>query len=265
MNRSTLFDTYAFLFSRKKFYRFNRALFQISLRGMGILNYKDSTASGERRFLEDTLAGAPRPVVFDIGANEGSYSAAILSISPNADVYAFEPHPATFQRLSSRFSSARNVTVVNAACGKSKGSAALFDYSGSQGSAHASLHSGVIETIHHGKSDQHLVNIVDVDSFVAEHGIANIDLLKIDTEGNELEVLKGAEKSIRDHRVQAIQFEFGAMNIVSRVFLRDFYDALPGYRLHRLVRDGMIPIPYSPLWCELFEYQNLVALPMTKN
>lgn len=233
---------------------------------MGLLNYKNNVTSGERKFLEEILTHSARPLVIDIGANEGAYSAAILEVNPDAQVFAFEPHPATFQRLSARAPAIGNVTPINAACGSASGKAALFDYAGSQGSSHASLHAGVIETIHKGKADQHLVEIFDLDSFAADRGISFIDLLKIDTEGNDLEVLKGATRLLRENRVKAIQFEFSAMNVISRVFLKDFCDLLPGYRFYRLLRDGIAPIdPYSPMYCELFVFQNIVALPAAEN
>jgi hypothetical protein len=43
---------YSILFGRKVFYPFNRFLFKLSLRGLGIYNYENQRASGEKAFLE---------------------------------------------------------------------------------------------------------------------------------------------------------------------------------------------------------------------
>jgi len=57
-----------------------------------------------------------------------------------------------------------------------------------------------------------------------------------------------------------VQFEFNAMNLESRTFFRDLVALLPNYRLHRLLPDGWALLPYTPLTCELFAYQNIVAV-----
>ncbi len=262
MNRSDLFDVYAFLLSRKRFYRLNRFLFHASLRGLGVLNYKNDIASGERHFLLHHLAASEKPVIIDVGANEGSYVMDVLEVNGNAEIYAFEPHPATFSRLLLRSSEVKNITAINAACGSATGRLALYDYAGSGGSEHASLHAGIIEGIHKSHSEQHVVDVTTLDTFAADHGIASIDLLKIDTEGYELEVLKGAAILLRENRINAIQFEFNEMNVVGRVFFRDFCNLLPNYKFYRMLRDGLVALdPYSALSCELFAFQNVIALP----
>jgi FkbM family methyltransferase len=258
------YDLYAFLFSRSYFYRFNRALHHASLRGLGVLNYKNVVVSGERRFMERCLSSSEAPTVVDVGANVGDYSAMVLEARKNAIVFAFEPHPETFNRLTARLSSTSNFVATNAACGGGPGKLLLYDHEGKSGTGHASLLPGVIERIHGDKSNQHEVDVTTLDRFAADHDIPRIDLLKIDTEGTELEVLKGARDLLREGRIRAIQFEFNEMNIVSRVFLKDFYELIPNYRFYRLLRHGLGPLdPYSPLACEVFAFQNIVALPKT--
>lgn len=262
MTRSDLFDFYAFLFSRKHLYRLNHWLFIASIRGLGILNYKNKVASGEHHFLREYLAPRDKPTVFDVGANEGFYSSDVFAVNRNARVYAFEPHPATYQRLLLRSSGSKNLTAINAACGSAFGQLTLYDYAESEGSEHASLHAGVIEGIHKGLSGQHVVDVICLDAFAADHDISSIDLLKIDTEGHELEVLKGATTLLREGRIGAIHFEFNEMNVVSRTFFKDFVDLLPNYKLYRMLRDGLVALDaYSAISCELFAFQNVVALP----
>lgn len=259
--RSVLLDIYAFVFSRKYFCKLNRWLFDASIRGLGILNYKNDVVSGERHFLRKYLSSCENPTVVDVGANEGSYSTDVWAANGDAHVFAFEPHPETYKRLLLHSSEKENMTAINAACGSAAGQLVLYDYAGSRGTAHASLHAGVIEGIHKGQSDQHVVDVIDLDTFATRHSISVIHLLKIDAEGHELEVLKGAAKLLRENRIRAIQLEFNEMNVVSRVFFKDFIDLLPNYKVYRMLRDGLLALdPYSPLRCEVFAFQNVVAL-----
>jgi FkbM family methyltransferase len=258
--RSKLLSAYAFLFSRKAFRLLNSGLFHASMRGLGMLNYENDVASGERCFLREYLSLLENPIVVDVGANEGDYTTAVLEANRGAKVYALEPHPHTFSRLQHRASTKSGVIVVNAACGKAPGELTLFDYAGSQGSSHASLYEGAIGTSTTNEASRYVVKVVDLDTFSMQNKISTIDLLKIDTEGHELEVLKGASKLLRENRIRAIQFEFNEMNLVSRVFFKDFYNLLPNHSFYRMVRDGLIELdPYSPIRCELFVFQNIVA------
>jgi FkbM family methyltransferase len=161
-------------------------------------------------------------------------------------------------RLLAHSSGQKNSTAINAACGSEAGQLVLYDDVGSARTGHASLHAGIIEEIHKGKSEQH------VDTFATGNGISLIHLLKIDAEGHELEVLKGAGNLLREKRILAIQLEFNEMNVVSGVFFKDFCDLLPNYKFYRMLRNGLVALdPCSPLRCELFAFQNIVALPRT--
>jgi hypothetical protein len=148
------------------------------------------------------------------------------------------------------------------AVGAIPGPAVMFDHLEGEGTFHGSLVKGVIETVHHDNSREIPVAVTTIDTLMAELSIDRIHLLKIDVEGFEAEVLRGARCAIRDKKIDLIQFEFNEMNTVSRVFVSDLVDLLSGYRLHRLLGNGdLLDISSVPiLRRELFGYQNLVAL-----
>lgn len=251
---------YRFLFARPAFERFNLLLNRLSLSGLGILNYENSCLSGEKLFLKDYLSNLSKGVVLDIGANIGRYSREILSINPSLRVYAFEPHPHSYLQLAANIAHP-NFYAINAAVGNQAGSLTLFDYECDDGSSHASLHRQVIEEIHQKKSISHQVKVIRLDSYLKEQGIDDIKLIKIDTEGNEFVVLQGLSSYLLSGKIQAIQFEFNEMNTISRVFFKDFWDLMPNYDFYRLLPTGMLPInKYDPLKCEIFAYQNIVAI-----
>jgi hypothetical protein len=85
--------------------------------------------------------------------------------------------------------------------------------------------------------------------------------MKIDTEGSEYEILKGARTMLSKNSIKIIQFEFNEMNVYSRVFFKDFVDLLKNYKLYRLMSHGLFPIKsYSPKLHEIFAFQNIVAI-----
>jgi FkbM family methyltransferase len=247
------------LFARPAFYRFNKVITRLGLSGLGILNYENLRVSGEEHFMRSILPLPRHSVVVDVGANTGDYSLALSRLAPDIDVYAFEPHPVTYNTLKRHASP--QVHCYNAALGDSVGAIELYDYKDSTGSSHASLFRDVIEKIHRKPSRSYPVQVTTLDSVIKENAIKRVGLLKIDTEGNELAVLRGGAESIAAGMIDVIQLEFNEMHVTSRTFFRDIWDALPTYRLYRLLPHGLLPIPeYTALFCELFAYQNIVAI-----
>jgi FkbM family methyltransferase len=205
---------YRWVFARPRFRKVNLALFHMSLRGLGILNYKNDRVSGEKYFIEKVLPVVLKnnsPVFFDIGANIGNYSALLLNRFPSATIYAFEPHPITYNQLVElkESISSKNLRIHNVAFGNNRGELTLYDRGDYNGSTHASLHREVFSEIH--KIDigaSYVVKIEQLDVFVENERLNYIDFLKIDTEGNEFAILQGASKLLQDKKIGCIQFEF---------------------------------------------------------
>lgn len=263
--KALVYRLHRLLFVRKAMYRVNRALYSLALRGIGILNYEDSRSSGEARFLASLFRKRKGGVVFDVGANVGDYSDSVAALDPTARIFAFEPHPKTFAKLSCS-AAARGYEAINSALGASTGRMMLFDYRENDGSQHASLFKSVIEDLHSAESVGTEVGIGTLDDFAAARGIREAVLLKIDTEGYEFAVLSGAADLVRTGRVEVIHFEFNEMNVASRVFMKDFFDLLPQYRFYRMLPDGLVEFRgYDAAACEIFAYQNIVAIRSDSN
>ena len=247
------------LFSRRALNGLFYKIAYLGLRGMGFDNSGDPRISGELYLLERFLKGKIHTAV-DIGANEGAYAQAVLKANSEARVFCFEPHHRTFQRLEANIQG-MNIRAFNLAVGATDGEILLYDYEDGEGSQHASVHKEVIEQIHASRSTSHTVAMVALDQMESEFEGRKIDLIKIDTEGHELDVIGGALGTIHSHRVPFIQFEFNEMHIVSRTFLDDIIRILPEYDLFRLIQDGLIPLQEArPYLRNLFLYQNIIAL-----
>jgi len=234
---------------------------------MGVLNYENANLTGENYFLQHSLCNwisdEEELVVLDIGANEGDYACKIKGFYPKARIYAFEPHPKTYKRLKSKAVN-YGFEALQLACGREEGQIELYDYSeaGSEGTSHASLYKSVIEEIHKSESKAWTVPVISLDCFIKKHELETVHLLKIDTEGHELSVIHGAQHAINTGIIGIIQFEFNEMNVVSRTFFKDFFDVLPNYKFFRMLPDGLVSLgSYIPATCELFAFQNVVAIP----
>jgi len=256
----SLVRIYRFIFARPMFLKWNNLLYRLSLSGLGILNYENSKVSGEFRFVNKlSILSGLDGVIIDVGANQGAYSLMCAKARPGTQIYSFEPHPKTFLSLVRNLPDSKFL-CFNKALGAECKTLRLFDYKDEDGSSHATLYSDVIKEIHKKNFTSHEVEVTTLDNIINENKIIKVSLLKIDAEGHELEVLKGASKAINKRMIMAIHFEFNEMNVISRSFFKDFVDLLPEYDFYRLLPSGMISIKYSPLNSEIFAYQNIVAI-----
>lgn len=155
--------------------------------------YRDQAAelSAIRRHI------GPQDLVCDIGANKGSY---LYWMSRwGGQVVAFEPQSALADYLNQARHALNldNATIVQA--GVSSRSGTMDLYVPSPNSPEASL-------IRHGDAQTTPIAVVTLDEYFSRSN--RISLLKIDVEGAELDVLKGAEKILhRDHPTLVFECE----------------------------------------------------------
>jgi FkbM family methyltransferase len=244
---------------------FGDLLYDIALRCGGIaitFAGKEGLTRAEEHFLHRNRARFQDGVLFDIGANHGAYAGVLNRLAPNARIFAFEPHPATFALLRSHMASRLAVRVVNKAVADKTGVLKLYDFRAEDGSTQASLSEAAV-ALYSSDIVEHVVDCTTVDEFMAEAGLDHIDLLKIDTEGHDLSVLMGARTALRDRKIGMIQFEFIPANIATGVTMHGFFEALHGYRIGRLCLNGSVRWfdNYDVKRCEIYVTHNLIAIP----
>jgi len=137
-------------------------------------------------------------VVLDLGANTGIYSLLSTHVSPSVRVIAVEPSPANAERLRSnlRLNAERRVTPVEAAVGAIEGTLELTVPA--DGSL-CDVASGVdaFSRAHYAIAYTRVpVALTTVDRLVDDHGLERVDLIKLDVEYFELEVLRGAARTL---------------------------------------------------------------------
>ncbi len=90
-------------------------------------------------------------------------------------------------------------------------------------------------------------NVTTGDTYCRDNGIEEIDLLKIDTEGKELDVLRGFSELLGARHVRMVQFEYGLGSVYTKDLLRDFneYFAARGYVVGKVFPRSVDFRPYT--------------------
>ncbi len=124
--------------------------------------------------------------LIDVGANIGCVTAAgSLAVGDSGRVFSIEPHPQTFLHLQQtvQINHCLNVTCLNVALGAEAGIVRFTDEKRKDDNNRVSLDTGA------GMQ----VPCVTLASLIDEHRLARVAMLKIDVEGFEMHVLRGAE------------------------------------------------------------------------
>ena len=144
--------------------------------------------------------------IFDVGANIGQTAKEFSSRYPGATIFSFEPVRSTFEELRRQVADLPHVRPQHCALGAERRTAEILLYDCSL------LNSLALNPRYpqrYGmKSRSAMCRVETVDAFSADNAIPRIDILKIDTEGYDLEVLNGARGLISDGRIQFVFVEF---------------------------------------------------------
>lgn len=176
----------------------------------------------------------PRMVI-DCGANVGYFSMMLKEAHPHAWIHAFEPAPLTFECLAKNVKAYSDIEIHQVA---------LSDQIGTARMEFSEEHSEVSRLSLDGNVE---VSTDTLDHFVEAHGIEHIDVLKIDTEGHELQVLRAGKKALAltDHLCIEVTIEDNPGYTVSSLFgslVGDGYNfQLVGFRSFTGKAEGALP------------------------
>ena len=148
----------------------------------------------------------PIEVVFDVGAHTGSTSDYFLQAYPKAKVFAFEPHGPSFNKLTSSVRN-RNFNSFKIALSDSIGEQSFFEY-GIESTINSLVPNAVYATRFNKDAQEKSVRVDTIDHFCKDKNVRHISVLKIDTEGNDFNVLKGAKSLLEEGGIDFILFEF---------------------------------------------------------
>ncbi len=146
----------------------------------------------------------------DVGAHEGEFTALLTNIFPAVQVHAFEPSPHSFALLESRHHGTRGVILNQAGVSDAEGSMPLHSFDNSTLNSflpltrdgQTKLGSPTLTA-----TAPLAARLLRLDAYTAQSQINQIDLLKIDTQGYELRVLRGAEPLFAAGHIRAVLLE----------------------------------------------------------
>ena len=247
---------------KKQFQPLYYNIHNLSLLGINY-GYADMLINGEYRILnilKNSININEEIVIFDVGANIGNYSKMIIDQLANISyqLYSFEPSKETYLVLEQnlRGSSAK---LYNIGFGKEINEQILF--SDSHLSGLASLSNRRLEHFNINFKNTEIIKLTTLDEFCKDKNITKIDFLKLDVEGHELNVLKGAKLLLENRAIKIIQFEMGGANIDSRTFFQDFWYLLSGkYKIYRIIKNGLIEVKGYEESLEIFKNINFLAI-----
>lgn len=153
--------------------------------------------------LRDSLPAFEPTVIFDVGANVGQSAEVFLDVYPAAKVYCFEPVAASFHALRETLAEkAGQVEFHQLAMGAERGQARIT----TSGTGTCATMMTPAKAAY---QQSERIRVDTLDEFCTDAGITRIDYLKIDTEGNDLNVLRGAEHLLGDGAVAVVEVEAG--------------------------------------------------------
>jgi len=209
----------------------NRAGYQIRRLDRGV-DLHDALTEQRR------LLGPAVRTIFEVGAADGRDAAQYAAWYPQADVYAFEPVPESFESLMKFAEDHPNLHGFQCALSDSQG-IARFNLGNwvDASSLLKARNTGATFDAYQASSRAIEVTTETIDAFCLSHDISHIDLLKMDTQGAELLVFKGAERMLETGSIDIIYTEMQFAELYEGAALADQIIGRlggHGYRLHNL-------------------------------
>ena len=180
---------------------------------------------------EDQMAIVSSPrIILDIGANIGQTATRYRAMFPEAHIFSFEPDPETFKKLEAACAGDTHVSPIPFALSDRQARIPMNIME------HSVVNSFLQPIGDWAKAEKVIeVQTTTVDLFCREHGIEQIDILKVDAQGAELAIFHGASESFQRRAVGAVFTE---------VYFDPVYTGMPvfadldrelrshGFRLH---------------------------------
>jgi FkbM family methyltransferase len=182
-------------------YFFGRNLNKLIVKLIGF-NYKLLRFIPNGRFmsLDIKRSGEKITTIFDVGANVGQTCLLMIDVFPLSKIFSFEPIEKTFNILEKKTKKFSAIKCINLALGEKTQQLTILQQLDNELNSLKNIAEDGLAGIK--------VNVETGDFFCGLNNITSIDLLKIDTEGYELQVLRGFGEKLK-HNTKFIYVEVG--------------------------------------------------------
>lgn len=209
-----------------------------------VLRFDDGNQieSNGETLVQRVARSRPEPVVFDVGANIGLWSTALLR-QPGWQPYLhlFEPSSYSYDRAVEVMEGRAQVHALALSSEPGEEELQIVKEGAGVNSLVATDHDARV-------SRAETVQVDTVDHFCARSGIAQVTLLKIDAEGHDLSVLRGASGMLARGEIGLAQFEYNWRWVYSRTYLKDVFDLVSESRRYSLAKVAPKGIEFYDRW-----------------
>jgi len=155
-------------------------------------------AHGREDWFDIKKTGKTILTLFDVGANIGQSAEKFKKAFPQVKIYCFEPVKYLFEKLRKNTINDASINCYCCAVGSKQETAEIYLNKND-------LANSLVKPEYF--MDSEIVEVVTIDDFARENNVSTIDLLKIDTEGFDLEVLKGADNMLSSGNISFVLVE----------------------------------------------------------
>lgn len=179
-------------------------------------------------------------VIFDIGANTGVYSILSNKVNPDAKIFSFEPYPVNVTRLKKNLGlNNTKAEIVEKALGNEPGTINFAVPANDSIADTSSAEIDFSKSTYDGKIKWKTIEVeqTTLDTFVTKNNLDRVDLMKIDVEGYEEAVFKGASGFFNKYK-PVIQCEI-LLDERRKSFFENFLRE-NGYTAYLILNDGLL-------------------------
>ena len=179
------------------------------------------------------------PVIFDVGANQGQSIEFFSKLYHKPIIHSFEPVSSCYELIKTKYQNEKNIFINNLALGDRKQLKKIYVTPKTQNSSFYPINinskwfkdrSQKQKLSHKDFKNIENVKVETIDNYFKNSNLNKIDLLKIDTQGYEAMILKGAKKTIKEKKILAISCEI--------IFDDTYNKNLSFYEIEKHLLDG---------------------------
>ena len=230
---------------------------------------KEFEKVSEKKFYRKILPN--NPTIIDVGANKGQTIEYFKKIFKSPKIYAFEPSD-VYNLLEKKYKNIKNIIISKKALHSSKTTKTFYYHTFktndvSQLSGFYKINKKSKDHIRiNSNSRSHILKNINksytLDCFPLDTLLKNIkiDLLKIDTQGNELNILKGAKKLLKNTKfikLEVMLYDYYQKSIsISEIeiFLKKY-----NFKIFNILEVNQNPINYKTDWVEILFYNTKIV------